>query len=104
VALTANEDILIGGPFTAVGGVERRGIAKLLGEMQCQMSMSRLSPNGFQSSAWTAPGKSYVLEWSNSLDNQVWTALPKVIGDGTVKDFLDPSIPESQRFYRLRIE
>lgn len=104
VALQANEDIVIGGRFTTVGSVERRGIARLLGNNRYQLLQPRLTQVGCQISVWTVPGKTYVMERSRLLCNPSWTALSLVLGDGTVRELADPDPPEQQGFYRGRIE
>ena len=52
----------------------------------------------------TAPGKRYILEFTDTLPATNWTALPAIEGDGAVKTLNDPSPHGTQRFYRVRIE
>jgi hypothetical protein len=52
----------------------------------------------------TLPGKSYTVEFSDSLDAPIWQPLPPVAGDGTLKSFTDPSPSPTQRFYRLKVD
>jgi len=56
----------------------------------------------FRMSLQTKRGKSYCFEFSDSLSEGVWTMLPPVPGDGTVKVLTDPGPLSSQRFYRVR--
>ena len=58
--------------------------------------------NTFGVSAQTVNGKTYVLEFKNTLTDSNWTALPGVLGDGTIKVLLDPNANSLQRFYRVR--
>ena len=51
----------------------------------------------------TARGKTYALEFSNSLAPANWQPLGSVIGDGAEQTVLDPGAPAGQRFYRLRV-
>ena len=52
----------------------------------------------------TIAGKRYILEYTDTLPSTNWTALPPIIGDGSVMTLTDPSATRPQRFYRLRIE
>ena len=51
----------------------------------------------------TAPGKSYVLEYKDSLVGTNWGASPSFTGDGTIRLVAVPVWPP-QRFFRLRVE
>jgi hypothetical protein len=50
----------------------------------------------------TASGKSYSLEYKDSLGGGTWTGLPAVQGNGTVQTLTDPNASVAQRFYRVR--
>jgi hypothetical protein len=52
----------------------------------------------------TEQGRSYILEFTDSLAPANWTALPAVTGDGTVNLLVDPGATNQQRFYRVRVE
>ena len=52
----------------------------------------------------TVAGKRYILEYTDTLPSTNWTALPPIIGDGSVMTLTDPNANRPQRFYRLRIE
>jgi hypothetical protein len=58
----------------------------------------------FAVSVSTASGKTYFLEYKNSLSDTNWTALPAVSGDGTVKALTDPTATAPQRFFRVRAQ
>jgi hypothetical protein len=50
----------------------------------------------------TASGKSYSLEYKDSLGASSWTGLPAVQGNGTLRVLTDPNATVAQRFYRVR--
>ena len=50
----------------------------------------------------TFVGKVYAFEFSDSLVESNWFALPLILGDGTVKMLTDPAATSPLRFYRIR--
>ncbi len=50
----------------------------------------------------TERGKSYRLEFKNTLTDPNWTMLPPLPGDGTVRRLSDPWAGAGQRFHRVR--
>lgn len=50
----------------------------------------------------TVSGKSYSLEYKDSLDATGWTALPAIQGNGTLQLLTDPNATVARRFYRVR--
>ena len=58
----------------------------------------------FRLSVPTEQGRSYTLEFSDSLTPAKWTALPAVAGDGTVTVLMDPAATNQQRFYRVHVQ
>jgi hypothetical protein len=50
----------------------------------------------------TAFGKSYSLEYKDSLSASTWIGLPAVQGNGALKVLTDPNATVAQRFYRVR--
>jgi hypothetical protein len=58
----------------------------------------------FRLSVATEKGRSYTLEFSDSLTPGEWKALPAVAGDGTVTVLVDPAAINQQRFYRVRVQ
>ena len=52
----------------------------------------------------TDRGRTYFLEYKESLSDSAWTTLSSVSGDGTVKTLPDSEATGSQRFYHVRIE
>lgn len=58
----------------------------------------------FRLSVPTEQGRTYTLEFSDSLNPAKWRALPAVIGDGTATVLMDPAATNQQRFYRVHLE
>jgi O-glycosyl hydrolase len=58
----------------------------------------------FRLSVATEQGRSYTLEFTDSLTPANWTALPAVTGDGTVNVLVDPAATYEQRLYRVRVQ
>jgi hypothetical protein len=50
----------------------------------------------------TEPGKTYVVQYTDSLAALNWQNLPSITGDGTVKTVTNSVPGITQRFYRLR--
>jgi len=61
----------------------------------------QLSAGQIQLRFATVIGRSYMVQYKNSLTDAVWTDLQPVSGDGTIKTLLD-SVTGTARFYRLR--
>ncbi|MCF7762217.1 MAG: hypothetical protein K9N62_00935 [Verrucomicrobia bacterium] len=51
----------------------------------------------------TSEGKTYVLEYCDSLSESQWQPLLQVRGDRQVTTLTDPSAPHARRFYRVRV-
>ena len=58
--------------------------------------------NSFTFSFETTPGRTYIVEYADSLLNPTWQPLPTVSGDGSVKTVTDITATPGQRYYRLR--
>jgi hypothetical protein len=58
----------------------------------------------FRLSVPTEQGRSYILEFTDSLTPAKWRALPAVTGDGTVTVLADPAATNQQRFYRVHVQ
>jgi hypothetical protein len=58
----------------------------------------------FRLSVPTEKGRSYVLEFTEALTPAKWTALPAVVGDGTVMVLVNPTATNQHRFYRVRVQ
>ena len=70
--------------------------------LQVLISNSAWSVSGFQFSVPSQCGRVYALEYKNSLTDSNWPALPLVAGNGGMLTLTDPSIINSQRFYRVK--
>jgi hypothetical protein len=57
--------------------------------------------NNFVVSLQTEPGKSYTVQYVDSLVATNWQSLPVVVGDGTTKTVTNSAPNVTQRFYRL---
>jgi hypothetical protein len=68
------------------------------------VSNSVYADGQFRLSVATEKGRSYTLEFTESLAPPHWTALPAVVGDGTLAVMVDPGATNQQRFYRVRVE
>lgn len=58
--------------------------------------------NNFSFGIQTLNGRTYVVEFADTLVNPTWTPLPNVAGDGTLKTVTDSAPGVPQRFYRFR--
>lgn len=98
--------ILIGGKFTSVDSVSRRGIARLhgSGKVYRQLSNARMEGMKFAASIQTMNNKRYTLERSDSVASPVWSQVTAIDGDGRLRTMLDPSPGSAEKFYRVRIE
>ena len=68
--------------------------------VQGRLQFPRLT-RGFTASTPTIRGRSYRLEYTESLLAPNWTPLPAAPGDDTLKALTDPAASGLQRFYRL---
>lgn len=107
VAVQPDGKVIIGGGFKLVTDTPRNGIARLNGDasgVAPQLFSPGLTGNTFAVSLATSRGKNYFLEFKNSLTEVIWTALPPVAGDGSVRMLTDSTATGSQRIYRVRME
>ena len=56
----------------------------------------------FNLSVETTAGKTYILEYTDSIAAPNWQPLPSLTGDGTVKTVTDSVVGGGQRYYRVR--
>jgi hypothetical protein len=63
---------------------------------------ARLTSKGLTVTAPTRSGRVYALEYTTSLSHPEWKLLPLVAGNGGQRVLKDPSVSDSQRFYRVR--
>jgi len=68
------------------------------------VSNQAYASGAFRLSVPTEQGRSYTLEFTDSLTPANWTALPAMTGDGTVAVLVDPAATNQQRFYRVHIQ
>ena len=94
--------VLVGGSFTGVGGIPRRNVARLQGDVALFNVASQ--SNTFSASIASVEGHNYFIEFKDRLDAANWTSYLPVAGSGDVLRLTDPTPPAHQRFYRLRIE
>jgi len=52
----------------------------------------------------TQPGKTYTLEYTDSLNAPNWQSLPSVAGNGSIRTVTTPAGDSGERFYRVREE
>jgi hypothetical protein len=79
------------------GGVTVAGLGVLVSNPGYVNGVIRLSVP-------TEKGRSYILEFSDALAPAKWTALPAVLGDGTVTVLVAPAATNQQRFYRVHVQ
>lgn len=90
---------------TAIAGGGYHSLA-LIGSgppvLQIAVSNPALGTNGFGVSVPAQCGRVFRLEFKDSLADADWTTLPLAAGNGGMLTLTDPSVPNSQRFYRVR--
>ncbi|MDB6053783.1 MAG: Delta-60 repeat-containing protein [Verrucomicrobiales bacterium] len=100
--------ILFCGGFSKVDNTSRSGIARLLsatGDAQPLIFNPNKIGNTFSTSVSTLSGKTYTLQYKNSLQEVNWTSLtPSVNGDGTSKTLSDASASVETRLYRIQMK
>jgi alpha-tubulin suppressor-like RCC1 family protein len=65
------------------------------------LTANSLRTNGFSVSLPARNGRVYQLEYTSTLTNPAWTALPLQAGNGGTLLLNDPAVPALQRFYRV---
>lgn len=102
----ANENLLVGGNFTAIDGRPRNGLARLHPKAM-QAPLRLLNPQydqaSFRVSLETQTGLFYILEYCDSLASGPWFSLPPVAGTGSSVVLMDPTPSMTERFYRVRV-
>ena len=58
------------------------------------------NPNNFTFSFASISGRTYLVQYKDSIDDPTWQLLQNLPGDGTTKVINDP-MTQSQRFYRV---
>ncbi len=101
--VTSDQKIVIGGDFTTVGGLTRRGVARLnVGDATAfSVSGPYLSFKAARIRLNAVPGRAYILE--GSLDLSTWSGLSTNVAAGVFLDLTDPNADiNSRRYYRAR--
>jgi hypothetical protein len=98
-------DLAVAGNYAYVV-VSRVGliILQFSGGENLRVTVLGWSNNTVRVSVPTTNGKSYGLEYKDSLSEPEWTRLPAVSGTGGKLILTDPAAPGPQRFYRVREE
>jgi uncharacterized delta-60 repeat protein len=101
--ITPEQQVIIGGDFTTVGGQPRRGVARLNMVNDQLLRFTQIVAEG--GSVWlrlnSIPGNAYILE--GSADFSQWFSIKTNAVSGTTWDFYDPIAPTNgHRFYRAR--
>jgi uncharacterized delta-60 repeat protein len=101
--VTPDQKIYIGGDFTTVGGVSRKGVARLnaTSTETIRFTGAGVFANSASLRISSTPGTAYILEGSANLS--YWFALNTNLATGVTLDFNDPNVStNSLRFYRAR--
>jgi uncharacterized delta-60 repeat protein len=102
----ADGNVLVGGGFTRINRITRRGIARLYGTEQI-MAPTILGPfmssEGFHMSVPTAANRTFTLELKDSLHEPEWRPAASIDGDGGWQTLKDNAPAAPQRFYRVRV-
>lgn len=93
--------VLICGGFNNVNGISRNGIARLNASSLPSLFNAKRSQGRFEVSIISQSGKSYSLQYRDSMNTGNWVSLPSVAGDGGVKTLVDSNAPATSRFYRV---
>ncbi len=97
-----DQKIIIGGDFVTVGGLTRRGVARInVGETLLRASAPVLSINSATVTVNSQPGRTYALEGSTNMVQ--WFSLSTNTATGLTLDLTDSPISGvPYRFYRVR--
>ncbi|MBC8094172.1 MAG: hypothetical protein H7Y43_00015, partial [Akkermansiaceae bacterium] len=100
--------IWLAGLFTTFDGKPRVQLARIYGDAPPPAAPLIASPilsgTSFSCTVSTVVGLTYTLEYKDALSDSMWSFLPPVAGDGTVKTLIDPTSTGSNRFYRVRVD
>lgn len=100
--------IWLAGLFITFDGKPRVRLARIYGDALPPAAPSIISPilsgTSFSFTVSTVGGLTYTLEYKEVLSDPLWSSLPPVPGDGTVKTLTDPTATGSTRFYRVRVD
>ena len=101
-ARRSRSNILLGGEFTLVNGILRRGVAKIRGnDRQARFYGIAVVGNTARVSFVSTPGINYILQASSNLVS--WTSLSTNNAPGDTLTLVDPAANlHKKRFYRVR--
>ena len=102
VYVLPDDNILLGGEFTLVNGILRRGVAKIRGnDRQARFYGIAVVGNTARVSFVSTPGINYILQASSNLVS--WTSLSTNNAPGDTLTLVDPAANlHKKRFYRVR--
>ena len=107
IVVQPDRNIILGGPFDGVARMPRKYLARVFGSDQAP-SLEFFGPfftrGRFELAVPTYPGKKYLLEYKNALQEARWSPLSTLQGDGTFQTVVDSPDGVPGRFYRLRTE
>jgi hypothetical protein len=107
VAQLSNGDVVIGGNFTAINGVPRKGLARIfLSEHTPEPVLLGpfFSEGGFRLYFPTIRARTYALESSGDLNSTTCVPVTSIPGNGNWNTIQDPVMTAGKRFYRVRVE
>jgi len=85
------------------GGDSTNGVSGLAFGLPVIVDLA-LNPPEFMFSFATVPGKAYLVQFKDSLDDAFWQSLPAIPGDGNIKTVTNVVTSPAQRFYRVSVE
>jgi hypothetical protein len=103
LAMLPNDNIMIGGNFTEVSGVPRRGVARIIGTVVIPLDIASISLVGGQAHITIAsqPGQSYILQATSDL--LFWQNILTNTAAGPTLDLIDVNAGAfPHRFYRIQ--
>jgi uncharacterized delta-60 repeat protein len=103
IVVLANDNIMLGGSFTEVGGAPRSGVARVLGAAVAPAGFAHFAAAGgqFQLTLTVRPQHTYVLEVSHNLTS--WTPVVTNTALSSEWHFTDSNMMGSTaKFYRVR--
>ncbi|HKQ39934.1 MAG TPA: Calx-beta domain-containing protein, partial [Verrucomicrobiae bacterium] len=102
VCVLPDDNILLGGEFTLVNGISRRGVAKIRGnDRQARFYDVAMVGNTARLSFVSTPGVNYILQASSNLVN--WTSISTNNAANDTLTIVDPAANlHKKRFYRVR--
>ncbi|PYJ06938.1 MAG: hypothetical protein DMF06_17050 [Verrucomicrobia bacterium] len=102
ISILPDDNILIGGEFTLVNGISRRGIAKIRGnDREARFYKIELVGSTARVSFTSTPGVNYILQASSNLVS--WASISTNNAPGDTLTIVDPAANlHKKRFYKVR--